>query len=145
MKLTGARSAMFFLVLGAFSLPLQGYAQTANQAVAEQEGEVEVQEEKSAERKLADLILNVQHFASESQKETLMEIAGNSENSAAIRTIATALHDMQHTPSDAHKETLRDIVADDTASNEERLLAEVLAAFNHGASEGDEARLAAIE
>lgn len=145
MKLTGARNAMFVLILGALSLPLQAFGQTANQAVAQEEGEVEVREEKSTERELADLILNVQHFASESQKETLMEIAGDSNNSEALRTIATALHEMQHSPSAAHEATLRDIVADDTASNEERLLAEVLAAFNHTASEGDEARLASIE
>ncbi len=95
----------------------------------------------TAMQEMVGIMLGLQHYPSDSEKETLQKIANDSSVSENQRTIATALINMHHTVSDADKEKLENIANNNAAPEEERKVAGILANMHHHASAADKAEL----
>lgn len=93
---------------------------------------------------MAKIMINLKHFPSDSDKETLSAIANSGDNSEAEIAIATAITNIKHQASDADKEKLNAIVADESSSAEVRDLATVVLNTNHVPSASDIAMLEEI-
>ena len=103
-----------------------------------------VADDAMAAKTIAGIVAELNHFPSDDQKATLMEIAGDDEVSDSIKAIAEAVHGIQHQPTDEAKTALQAIVADGSADATTKALAEVVMGLNHQASEEAKAALAAI-
>jgi hypothetical protein len=95
----------------------------------------------TAMQEMVGIMLSLQHYPNDSQKETLQKIANDSSVSENQRTIATALISMHHTVTDADKEKLENIANNNAAPEAERKVAGILANMHHHASAADKAEL----
>lgn len=90
---------------------------------------------------LAGILANMNHFPSESEKETLTAIAADESVDADLRAIARAIAGIEHTPSAADQAQLNGILANDAATAAEKTLARAVLRFQHKASVEDQAAL----
>ncbi|MFQ5469934.1 MAG: hypothetical protein ACE5EH_06445 [Gammaproteobacteria bacterium] len=90
---------------------------------------------------MAKIMSHLNHYPSDSEKDKLRKIAGDSASSAHERTIANAMINLEHHVSSADRQKLRQIVEDDHASDSERNLAEIVMNLNHKPSRGDKEKL----
>jgi len=88
----------------------------------------------SAIQEMAGIMLNLNHYPSDSEKAELQKIINDSSTSQEERTIATALLHMHHTVPDADKAKLMDIANNDAAPEADRKVADILAHMHHHAS-----------
>lgn len=80
---------------------------------------------------MAEIMINLEHFPSESDKERLTEIVNSSDSSEAEIAVATAIANIRHQATAADKEKLNAIVADDSTPAELRDLASIVLNINH--------------
>ena len=94
-------------------------------------------------RSMAEIVMNLNHKASDGDKMKLMAIA-ESTDSEAEATIAKAIANLNHKVTDADKDGLTAIVADESASYDLQELARILLTLNHHPSDEDKESLASI-
>jgi bifunctional N-acetylglucosamine-1-phosphate-uridyltransferase/glucosamine-1-phosphate-acetyltransferase GlmU-like protein len=98
-----------------------------------------------ATQSIATIMISLNHFPSDADKEALMAIANDSANSKAIQTIATAVHNFEHMVSAADKESLNMIVEDSSATDAEKTLASIAAGISHTASPDAKTKLVELQ
>lgn len=91
--------------------------------------------------KMAEIMMNLNHFPSDSEKQTLREITLNSASSEQEKTIAQAMINLQHAATAEDKKKLSKIVSDDSAPQEVRTLAQIVRDLNHQPSAEDKKKL----
>ena len=92
-------------------------------------------------QEMVNIMLQLHHYPSDSEKQTLQEIANDSSSSEDERIIATALMHMHHTVTDADKEKLLSIANNSQAPAADRTVAGILANMQHKASASDREEL----
>ena len=100
--------------------------------------------EGKAVQTMAAILINLQHFPTEADKQTLKHIAEDKSVTANERTVARALMNVQHTVAAADKPLLESIVKDDKASSSVKTLASVLLNLKHMPSAGDKEKLKSL-
>ncbi len=93
---------------------------------------------------MAEIVIKLQHFPSDSAKESLAAIAADGSSSAAERQLAEAIAAIQHKVTGTHAAKVAAIEADDALPESVRALARVLVGLNHVPSADDVAALKAI-
>ena len=93
---------------------------------------------------MADIMINLKHFPSESDKQRLTAIVNSSDSSEAEIAVATAIANIKHQATAADKEKLSAIVADESTPAELRDLASIVLNINHSLSASDIAKLEKI-
>lgn len=93
---------------------------------------------------MAEIMINLKHFPSESDKQRLQAIADSSERSEAEIVVAIAITNFKHQAAAADNEKLNAIVADETTPAELRDLAAVIVSTNHSPSASNIAKLESI-
>ena len=97
-----------------------------------------------ATKTIAGILANMNHFASDAEKATLMAIAADESNNRGVRAIATAVSNIQHAATAEDKEVMGRIMGADMAPAPVKSLAGVVAEFNHMASAEAKATLASL-
>ena len=97
-----------------------------------------------AVKTIAGILMNLNHFPSADEKETLAKIAEDEAVGQAFRAVALAVHNMQHSATAADKERLSQILASDMAAAEAKALAEIVMGINHMPSAEAKASLQAM-
>ncbi len=93
---------------------------------------------------MADIMINLKHFPSESDKQRLTAIVDSSDSSEAEIAVATAIANIKHQASAADKEKLSAIVASESTPTELRNLASIVLNVNHSLNASDIAKLEKI-
>ena len=91
----------------------------------------------AATRTMADITMTLNHYPSDSEKQTLMAIAESDDSSESEITVATGISNMKHQVAAGDKEKLHSIIADDSAPADLRALASILISINHKPTESD--------
>jgi len=89
---------------------------------------------------MAHILMGLNHYPSDSEKQTLKGIV-NGSGSSHQKTIATAMINMQHKAGASDVPKLKSIAGDGKASQGEKDLANILLGLNHSASSSDKAKL----
>ena len=92
-------------------------------------------------RTMADIIMHLNHYPSDSEKQTLNGIIHDPKATAGEKTIAGALMRMRHSVGGDDAAALRALAADAKASAGERELADILLGIHHHPSAMDRQRL----
>ncbi len=100
--------------------------------------------ESKAVQTMAAILLHLQHFPSDADKQSLKQIAEDKSATQDERTVAQALMDVQHTVAAADKPKLEAIVADARAASSIKTLASILLSLKHMPSESDKEKLKAL-
>jgi hypothetical protein len=100
--------------------------------------------ESQAVQSMAGILLQFQHYPSDSAKQTLGKIVEDKSSTADERTVAHALIDVQHVVAAADKPALEAIVADDKAAASIKTLANVILGLHHMPSDSDKEKLRAL-
>ncbi len=98
----------------------------------------------AAIRTMADITMNLSHYPSDSEKQTLAAIAKSDDSSESEIAVATAISNMKHQVAAGDKEKLNSIIADDSAPADLRALASILISINHKPTESDTEQLKKI-
>lgn len=100
--------------------------------------------ESKAVQTMAAILLHLQHFPSDADKQSLKQIAEDKSATQDERTVAQALMDVQHTVAAADKPKLEAIVGDARAASSVKTLASILLSLKHMPSESDKEKLKAL-
>lgn len=100
--------------------------------------------ESKAVQTMAAILLHLQHFPSDADKQSLKQITEDKSATADERTVAQALIDVQHTVAAADKPKLEAIVNDGKAANSVKTLASILLTLKHMPSDSDKEKLKAL-
>ncbi len=98
----------------------------------------------AATRTMADITMKLNHYASDSEKQTLAAIAKSDDSSESEIVVATAISNIKHQVTEGDKEKLNSIIADDSNPAELRALASILISINHRPTESDIEQLGKI-
>ena len=97
----------------------------------------------SAMQTMANIMMNLNHFPSDSEKKALRKIAASGE-SEHIKTIANAMVNLQHKASSADKAKLKTVMNDTSAPQDVKVLAEIVHNLSHQPSGRDKNKLQAM-
>lgn len=100
--------------------------------------------ESKAVQSMAAILLHLQHFPTDADKQSLKQIAEDKSATQDERTVAQALISVKHTVAAADKPKLEAIVSDDKAANSVKTLASVILNLQHMPSESDKEKLQAL-
>jgi hypothetical protein len=100
--------------------------------------------ESKAVQTMAAILLHLQHFPSDADKQSLKQITEDKSATGDERTVAQALMGVQHTVAAADKPKLEAIVNDDKAAGSVKTLASVLLNLKHMPSDSDKEKLKAL-
>jgi len=95
----------------------------------------------SATQTMAKILVNLNHYPSDSEKDALRGIVNNKSLSEQERIIAQAMINLQHEATAADKPKLSKVMNDSSASADVRELAMIVHHLNHKPSGGDVAKL----
>jgi len=90
---------------------------------------------------MAGIVMHLNHYPSDSEKQALQEIIDDMHATAGERTLAGALKRMQHQVGGDDAEKLMALKNDAQASEAEREFADILLGITHHPSSNDEQRL----
>lgn len=93
---------------------------------------------------MADILISLNHYPDEQNKQTLESLANNSSLSDAERTIARALARVEHFPTDEDKAELKAIANNDEVPESVRELARITHDLEHKVSQEDKQTLASL-
>ena len=91
----------------------------------------------AAIRTMADITMKLNHYPSDSEKQTLAAIANSDGSSESEIAVATAISNMKHQVTAGDKEKLHSIITDDSAPADLRAVASILISINHKPTESD--------
>ena len=94
----------------------------------------------SAVQEMAGVLVGLEHYATDSQKSRLMELARNAGTNQE-KVVANAIANVNHTVADADKPKLKRVIDDETTSAEVRDLAGIILKINHQPSSTDKNKL----
>lgn len=100
--------------------------------------------ESRAVRAMAGILMHLQHFPSDADKQSLKQITEDESATKDERTVAQALMDVRHTVAAADKPGLEAIVKSDQAPGSVKTLAEVILNLKHAPSESDKQKLKSL-
>jgi len=100
--------------------------------------------ESKAVQTMAVILLHLQHFPSDADKQSLKQITEDKSATRDERTVAQALMNVQHTVAAADKPKLEAIVKDDKAASSVKTLASIMLSLKHMPSAGDKEKLTAL-
>jgi hypothetical protein len=100
--------------------------------------------ESKAVQTMAAILLHLQHFPTDADKQSLKQITEDKSATMDERTVAQALLDVQHTAAAADRPKLEAIVADGKASSSVKTLASIILTLKHMATESDKEKLKAL-
>jgi hypothetical protein len=100
--------------------------------------------ESKAVQTMAAILLHLQHFPSDADKQSLKQITEDMSATKDEHTVAQALMDVQHAAAAADKPKLEAIVKDDKASSSVKTLASIILNLKHMPSESDREKLKAL-
>jgi len=106
----------------------------ASPAVAHEDGS-------SAMNTMAGIVMHLNHYPSDSEKQTLQQIIDDTHATAGERTLAGALQRMQHKVGGDDAEKLMSLKNNPQAEPAERELADILLGIAHHPSASDQKRL----
>jgi len=89
---------------------------------------------------MAHIMINLNHYPSDSEKETLRQISLKSTNSYE-KTMATAMMNLEHAATAEDKKNLSKILQDDAAPEDVKTLAKIIHDLNHKPSADDKKKL----
>lgn len=95
-----------------------------------------------AVKTMAKIILNLNHYPSDSEKTQLKTIATS--GSEQEKVLAGAMINLQHKVADGDKKALEQLKSDEYSSPEVKDLAGILLSLNHQPSDADKKKLSAI-
>ena len=90
-------------------------------------------------KKMAEIMLNLNHYPSDSEKQVLKQITLSGSNFE--KTVATAIINLQHQATAEDKEKLNNIVNNKSAPEDVRTLAAIVHDVNHHPSDADKEKL----
>ena len=94
----------------------------------------------SAVQEMAGVLVGLEHYATDSQKSRLMELARNA-GTQQEKVVANAIANVNHTVADADKPKLKRVIDDETTPAEVRDLAGIILNLNHKPSSTDKNKL----
>jgi len=100
--------------------------------------------ESKAVQTMAGILLRLQHFPNDADKQSLKQITEDKTATKDERTVAQALMDVQHTAAAADKPKLEAIVNDGKAASSVKTLASIILNLKHMPSESDKEKLKAL-
>lgn len=95
----------------------------------------------SATNVIASVLIELNHFPSEGEKEALLAIANDDGVGRAFRAVANAVANIEHSATAADKEIMNRIIASERAHANAKVFAEILLELNHTASVDAQAKL----
>ncbi|MEE8339460.1 MAG: hypothetical protein V3R56_04900 [Xanthomonadales bacterium] len=98
----------------------------------------------AATRTMADITMKLNHYPSDSEKQTLAAIADSDDSSVSEIAVATAISNLKHKVTAGDKEKLNSIIADDSVPEDLRAVAGILISINHRPTESDIEQLGKI-
>ena len=101
-------------------------------------------ENQQALSSMANIMLHLNHYPSDTEKQQLQKFTSDMSLSGNVRTMAAALTNLEHTAKDEDKEKLSAIMKDANASESEKTLASVIYSVNHKPSDADKEKLSKI-
>jgi hypothetical protein len=100
--------------------------------------------ESKAVQTMAAILLHLQHFPTDADKQSLKQITEDRSATTDERTVAQALMDVQHTAAAADKPKLEAILKEAKASSSVKTLASIILNLKHMPSENDKKKLKAL-
>ena len=100
--------------------------------------------ESEAVQTMAGILLHLQHFPTDADKQSLKQITEDKSATKDERTVAQALMDVQHTAAAADKPKLEAIVNDAKAAGSVKTLASIILNLKHMPSDSDKEKLKAL-
>ena len=97
--------------------------------------------ESKAVQTMAGILLHLQHYPTDADKQSLKQIIEDKSATKDERTVAQALMDVQHTVAAADKPKLEAMLKSDKASSSVKTLAEIILKLTHMPSESDKEKL----
>lgn len=125
MKLTLIRKVIAIALLGYFS-------------------QFAIADNASSATEIAGIVVSMNHFPSDADKERLMAISADESLDVGVRDMATAVTNIAHAANDDGKAAMAAIIAGDEAPDRAKVLAGTIAGFNHAASDEDKAKLSEL-
>ena len=98
-------------------------------------------QQSKAVQTMAKVLLSLNHFPSDAEKQTLKQIADDKATTAQERVLLSALASIQHTLSAGEKAKVEALLKDPAATEGVKTIATVLSKLNHMASDADKAAL----
>ncbi len=98
----------------------------------------------TATRTMAEITMNLNHYPSDSEKQTLAAIAKSDDSSESEIVVATAISNIKHQVTEGDKEKLNSIIGDDSVPEDLRAVASILISINHRPTESDIEQLGMI-
>jgi len=98
----------------------------------------------SAISTMAEIVMHLNHYPSDSEKQTLARIVHNEHATAGEKALAGALIRMRHSVGGSDAAALRELASDTHATKQERELADVLLGITHHPSASDRQRLQSL-
>jgi len=92
----------------------------------------------------AGIVMHLNHYPSDSEKQTLANIIQDDHATAGEKALAGALMRMRHSVQGSDAAALRALTSDKQASHGERELADILLGINHHPSSSDMRRLKSL-
>ena len=100
--------------------------------------------ESKAVQTMAGILMNLQHYPTDAQRQSLMQIAEDKSTTPDERTVAEALMNVRHMVAGADRPKLEAIVKNDKAPSSVKTLARVILNLNHMPSDSDKEKLKAL-
>ena len=100
--------------------------------------------ESKAVHTMAGILLHLQHFPTDADKQSLKQITEDKSATQDERTVAQALMDVQHTVAAADKPKLEAIVGAAKAASSVKTLASIILGLKHMPTESDKEKLKAL-
>lgn len=100
--------------------------------------------ESKAVHTMAAILLHLQHFPTDADKQSLKQITEDKSATEDERTVAQALMNVQHTAATADRPKLEAIAADAKASSSVKTLASIILNLKHMPTESDKEKLKAL-
>ncbi|MDH5300191.1 MAG: hypothetical protein OEW58_02370 [Gammaproteobacteria bacterium] len=94
---------------------------------------------------MAKILMNVNHFPSTQEKQTLQKIVDGTSNTPAERSVAQAIINLQHSATNQDKTRLQQIISDKNAGTDVRTLARIVHDLNHAPSRQDKIELSSLQ
>jgi len=90
---------------------------------------------------MANILMHLNHYPSDSEKTTLQNIANDSGSSKNERIIATAMINLHHKATAEDKEKLNKVMNDSSATSNERDMAAIIYNLHHKPTSADKEKL----
>jgi hypothetical protein len=94
-----------------------------------------------AVREMAGIMMHLNHYPSDAEKDRLKVIAADAGSTGQERVIATAIQNLEHQVAAADAAKLKQVAGDMSASTEVRELASIVLSINHRPSGADKKKL----